>query len=246
MAFKLLKGLERVLLLGTSALIIAGAPLSAPSSCFAQRYAGNQYLAFEKPEGTRYEHVFDMRGSKTAYILTKQGANSLEITFGINEPEYDSPGKRKDLLSLTPLHQGFSRLVIFPPKGVKISKVEQEAYFLPQEKFVKLVPLSEAKFAKKVLKMGETLIDSITPLFVINPVKDAKDSLIDSSKEKDKKMYSELSKRLENKFGRQYSFEEIEFFQAEGIRGNERTRKITTFFDTEQLEGRGNVGALVR
>ena len=119
-------------------------------------------------------------------------------------------------------------MVIFSPKGAKVSRVEQEAYFLPQEKFVKLVPLNEAKTAKKILKIGETLIESITPWFVINPVKDAKDNLIDSSKEKDRKMYSEISKELENKFGMTYSFEEIEFFQAEGTKGNERIRKIKT------------------
>jgi hypothetical protein len=246
MAFKLPIRLERTVLGIAGFLLIAGTPLCTKYPAFAQRHAGSQYFAFEKPEGTRYETVIDMRKSKTAYILKKQEADSLEITFGIEEPLYDSPGKKKDSINLTPLNQGFSRMVIFYPKGVEISKVEQEAYFFPQEKFVKLVPFSEAKVAKKIFKIGETIIGSITPWFGINPVEDAKDKLIDSSKEKDENMYSEVSKRLENEFRRPYSFENIEFFQAEGIRGNERERKIKTFFDTTQLEGRASARALVR
>ncbi|MFH1365502.1 MAG: hypothetical protein ABIH28_02885 [archaeon] len=246
MGFKFFKGLERTVLGITGALIIAGTPLYSTSQGFAQRYVGNQYLAFEEGEEIRYRAVLDVRKNKILSIITKKGVDSLELTFEISEPEYNSPGKRKDSIHLTPLNPGFSRFVIFSPKGVKISKVEQEAYFLPQEKFVKLVPLSEARFAKKVLKIGKNLIGSITPWGPINPVQSKIEDLIDSSEENDKKMYSAASKKLENEFGRPYSFENIEFFQAEGIRGNERARRIKTFFDVGELEGRGNIEALVR
>ncbi len=245
MAFKIPKGLEKTIIGIASSLIISSTPLYALAN-------ETQNMEMTIPiragfEIGKYKTISLKYGkySKEVFLKTNRGEKSLEMHFGINESE-TYRGKKIDTINLTPIDPGFSRLVIFLPKKMKIKDIEQEAYILPQEKFVKLKPLEKTTLSKKILKRGEQLIDSLTPLFVINPVKDAKDKLIESSSTREEEKYSKIAKNLENLISEEYTFKKIDFFPVDRIGYIERERKIKTLFETSELEGAGYIQAFLR
>jgi len=252
MVFRLPKRLENTVLGIASALIIAGAPLytkTAESQNNLPKENSVRLFSFDRYYPKTYDVILEKNSKKKVSFMAKRTKNpaSLEIIFGAEEPE-TLYGNKVDAINTMPIDPGFSRFVVLYPRKARINQIEQEAYVLPEKKFINLVSLENSPIKKTILESGEDVIDSVTSFFPgINPLKSIKNRVIESNLTKEEKEYSAKAKKLEEKLGEEYTFEKIEFFQQKGLREKiENKRKIKISFDTKDLEGTVLVQAMLK
>jgi hypothetical protein len=252
MKFNLPKCLERAVLGITCALVVAGTPLYVNAAKNQDKNISNYNISLFSPNqyySKKYEIITGKNDKKRILFAAKREKEpvSLEVLFGVDEPE-KAFGKKIEPMNLMPIDSGFSRFVVLYPGKAKINQIEQEAYIPSERKFIKLVPLKDSPIKKTILESGEDVLDSVTSIFPgINPLKSIKNRVIESNLTKEEKEYSKKAKDLEGKFGEEYTFEKIPFFQQKGFTEKVETkRKIKVYFDTKNLEGINYIQAMLR